>query len=297
MLDGVRIETLYAPLIQQLYEKIAKGKEEAVRANKRFLILIGESHYYLGSYYAELVTILLSAKHLSIKKLLLELNDDKFKNIRKLKQDPTSENSKFNFANIVNLYHFIKKNLPMLFIPIDTGSSKDTEWNSSCEGARQRNRLMYKAAKNKSNSDAVAVVGYMHLYGLLNETNLNKHFHILTINAAKHITDTQADLYSRRCLFFAQSEHVFQFQPEDMTSLKVHEIQAQAIQDVNAQLLLTSEVSQLDLVPSSYKPVETKESQERPNSTLFKFSFTPKQNSAPTVDSQQQHFSQIRPDL
>lgn len=195
---------------QSLYDKISVEKSIALGKNKPLLILIGESHYDLREYFIELMMVQLVSQYFSIKKLMLEQSRTSISTIRK------SENlykQLGSHGSMQSLYYFLSKNKMMTMFPIDEGKKVDGhEWNITPEGVRNRNKVMCQTAQIRANgNDAVAIVGFNHLHGLLNETELLEHFHVFAINVSLKKDDINFQtLYANVCHKFAFSDQIFQ---------------------------------------------------------------------------------------
>ncbi|MBI2790525.1 MAG: hypothetical protein HYX61_01090 [Gammaproteobacteria bacterium] len=195
---------------QSLYDRISLEKSIALSKNKPLLILIGESHYDLREYFIELMIVQLASQYFSIKKLMLEQSRSSISTIRKC------ENLYKQLGihgSMQSLYYFLNKNKMMTMFSIDEGKKPDGhEWNTTPEGVRKRNKVMCSTAQIRaSGNDAVAIVGFNHLYGLLNETELSEHFHVFAINVALKKDDINFQTaYANVCYHFAFSDQIFQ---------------------------------------------------------------------------------------
>lgn len=195
---------------QSLYDRISLEKSIALGKNKPLLILIGESHYDLREYFIELMIVQLASQYFSIQKLMLEQSRASISTIRKCESLYKQLGS---HGNMQSLYYFLSKNKMMTMFPIDEGKkSAGHEWNITPEGVRKRNKVMCSTAKVRANGDdAVAIVGFNHLHGLLNETELSEHFHVFTINIApKKDNINFQTIYANVCHSFAFSDQILQ---------------------------------------------------------------------------------------
>jgi hypothetical protein len=199
--------------LQDLYNRIYEEKAIAVSEDKPLLILISESHRNLSEYFVELMIVQLVSQFFSVRKLMLELSKSSYTSMRNIER--IYKNSG-RHGNMQSLYYFLKKNGMMTTIPIDLGKKdNDDDWNIKPVGVKHRNKVMCLTAHERAKGDdAVAVVGYKHLYGLINETKLSELFHVFSINTApkKNIVDFDTH-YARSCHQFAFSENIFQLSP------------------------------------------------------------------------------------
>ncbi|MCS5710606.1 hypothetical protein [Candidatus Berkiella aquae] len=208
----------------RLYNEIAKHKAIAQSKEKRLLVLVGESHHSLNSYYVELIIMIFAKELFSIKDLLLELDKTKIESFKRSKH--VYENSNMGHGNMQSLFYMNDKEKFAHIIPIDLSSSENKFQNITLQGVRKRNEMMSKTANTMTKRDAVGIVGFNHLYGLLCETKLPECFHVVTINTSNH-KNTERTPYGIKCEKFAFGNNAFQFFkqiPEDYSAKEVEEM-------------------------------------------------------------------------
>lgn len=208
----------------RLFVEIQKQKEIATSQGKPLLILMGEAHHSLSSYYSELCVIFLIKELFATTDLLLELDNDKINSFKINKH--IYENSNARHGNMQSLFYKFNKETSLHLIPIDLGASKSHLDNVTMAGVRRRNKIMSKIASEKAKRDAIGIVGYNHLYGLLCETKLSKYFHVFSINTSNH-KDIRQEPYGHKCSSYALGSNVFQLYqaiPEGCTAKEVEEM-------------------------------------------------------------------------
>lgn len=195
--------------IVSIKEAILAQKKIALKKNKPLLILLGESHRKLLSYFMEIIIILIAKEILSIKNIMLEIDKDDLKNYAKAGSIKLPPNSFY-------LYHFLKE-LNLNIKAIDSGTDlANLYWNISPAGVKFRNNEMCKNIQVYSHEkDAIAIVGSDHLFGLMHETKLSKYFHIFPINITpNNLKSVYLNFYtSFICRLFA-SHCVKNFSPD-----------------------------------------------------------------------------------
>ena len=174
--------------------RIRQAKDQANEEKKPLLILLGENHLSRSSAVLESLILKIASNDLSIDTLFSETFFYSLYERHFMSSFP------------VYMAERSAKDLNMLKIPMDLavcemfavpdheGCAKKAQYPqvelkdaSHEKGMKTRNQVMAAVIiKSTPRKDVLAIVGAEHLYGLLEQTNLKAHFHILPVNVVPH---------------------------------------------------------------------------------------------------------------
>lgn len=220
--------------------KIQKAINESIINGKPLLILIGEHHYSLNSTLMEALIL----------NMLSSFNDFEFQNIYTESFEKNiygaPEGKPYPYLVIEQMAQLLgKTKIPIdlatceIFEPspeacghIDyhelmSGGTISLKNVTSASGMQKRNQVMtYVMNTLKQKGNAVAIVGQDHLFGIMTETTLNEHYHIVPITLepnAQFLNHTYRDIhenfecemkYRLSCFHYLKSNEVLQLTSE-----------------------------------------------------------------------------------
>lgn len=194
-----QIENKITILYQQLLSLISTEHKKAKSKNKKLMILIGEDHSSLNSHIVELLVLIICEYYFGFKVILEELDEIGYKIMRDNYNERALRYYPFKVWEKCNSFYSFVNELGGEIIPIDLGHCgakklPNGEYEvlaygrvefdpTSTEGVNYRNKVMHEIAHLKARGNVIAKVGCAHLDGLLNKTDMNNDFHVVTIDA------------------------------------------------------------------------------------------------------------------
>ena len=215
--EKVDIQNTIRMIYQDVFEKIKSAKEKAAKNEKPFMILIGESHHKPESIILELI-IVMAAHRLGIKTIFNETDYSRtlrFDHQRNeflkgnaslavsvwAKQYQMAINSYINMLahqlglrvkdadlGVIMNGSIFENDQKYKLVPyenIEPESQEVFDENSDAmKGLAHRNRVMAKVFKKQGSLSILAIVGRMHLKGLVNDEGLANHFELLQFDVS-----------------------------------------------------------------------------------------------------------------
>jgi hypothetical protein len=203
-------------LYAQLCSLIQREMNIARANNKNMVVLIGNNHLGLNSHLIELMIMQICFDKNDFLKFLLEISDEKLK----ILSSPNKRWENGKWHEIEPIYDaFVASYKNKEAIAIDLGRT-ETDKPYSEEGMKHRNNVMFDQINSHATGNVVVSVGVEHLYGLLEESDLAKQFHVVPINASgttKKLAEqrnfhakTKSKSYRDKCDEYALRENIQQ---------------------------------------------------------------------------------------
>lgn len=176
------IKNKMASAYEILWELINEQSILARQKNQPLMVLVGETHEHVIETIINAM-LLVMTEHFNISNYMIEHTQ---RYVLDLNESLTN-NESIQDSYLLNTWspgiaaHVLAHQLGKNIIAIDVNKKQDNTWNISEEGLSARNQGMALEASKYAFASALCIVGYKHLNGLLQESNLQK-YHVFTLD-------------------------------------------------------------------------------------------------------------------